>query len=113
MHEMSLMESALEIARSQAQRHGAARIHHMKLRIGELSGVVADALQLAFLVLTPGTAAEGARLELDVVPVVCNCHRCKREFRPPGAIYECPSCGRISADVRQGRQLELVSLEVS
>ena len=68
MHELSIMESALNLALEQARKNGAVRVHALRLRIGALSGVVPDALQFAFEALTPGTAAEGAELLIDNVP---------------------------------------------
>ena len=73
MHEVSLMQSALEIAEEQACSQGATRIHAITLRIGRLAGVVPDALGLAFEVVTAGTRAEGASLEVETVEVVCRC----------------------------------------
>ena len=113
MHEWSIMASALEIALEQARRPGASRIHSITLRIGELSGVVPEALTFAFESLVAGTAAEGARMVVETVPVLCHCLRCGEQFHPTDVIYQCPFCGQISADVRRGRELELASLEVS
>ena len=113
MHEVGLMESALQAALDCAARRGAGRIHRMTLRVGSLSGVVPEALAFAFAAVTAGTAAEGARLEIEEVQVVCRCPDCGREFAPPDVVFECPGCGRLSGDVRQGRELELASLEVS
>lgn len=113
MHEAALMQAALDVALKHARREGAGRIHRMTLRVGASSGVVPDALSFAFEALTPGTPAEGARLELKTVPVLCHCSRCDEDFRPADVIYACPRCGTISGDVRQGWELELVSLEVS
>ena len=113
MHELSVMTSALEIALEQTRRQGASRIHSITLRIGELSGVVPEALTFAFEAVTAGTPAEGALLVVEAVPVLCHCSRCGEEFHPTDVIYQCPSCEHISADVRRGRELELASLEVS
>jgi hydrogenase nickel incorporation protein HypA/HybF len=113
MHEVSLMQSALEIAQEQAKRQGAARIHRLKMRIGALSGVVPEALEFAFEVVTSGTMAEGAAFEIEKVPVVCWCEGCAQEFEPEGYFYECPACGRPSRDIRRGREMELVEMEVS
>jgi hydrogenase nickel incorporation protein HypA/HybF len=113
MHELSVMASALEIALDQTRRQGASRIHAITLRIGELSGVVPEALTFAFEAVAAGTPAEGARLVVEAVPVLCHCPRCGKEFHPADVIYLCPTCGHISADVWRGRELELASLEVS
>jgi hydrogenase nickel incorporation protein HypA/HybF len=112
MHELGLMENALAAALDHARRHGAERIVALRFRVGQMSGVVPDALAFAFKALAAGTVAEGARLDLDTVPVVCRCLDCGGEFRPEDVIYLCPHCGSLHADVRKGTELELASLEV-
>ena len=113
MHEVSLMQSVLEIAEEQARRQGSTRIHTITLRIGRLAGVAAEALGLAFEVVTAGTPAEGAALEVETVEIVCRCPACQEDFTPADFIFRCPACGRLTGDVRQGREMELASLEVS
>jgi hydrogenase nickel incorporation protein HypA/HybF len=113
MHEVGLMQRTLEIALEHAARHGAQRISHMTVRVGALSGVAPEALSFAFDVLTRGTIAEGAGLDLEAVPVVCFCSVCEQEFAPPDFFYECPRCHRLSTQVRRGQELELAYLEVS
>lgn len=113
MHEVGLMLSALELAAAEARRQGASRIHRLTLRVGALAGVEPDALAFAFDVASAGTPAEGATFAVEGVPVVCYCSGCQSEFRPADAVFRCPACGELSADVRRGRELELASLEVS
>jgi hydrogenase nickel incorporation protein HypA/HybF len=113
MHEVSIMESALGIAEESARLHGATRIHSVTLRIGRLAGVEPEALELAFEVVTAGTLAEGAKLKIEATEVVCYCPDCQVDFVPVGFVFRCPRCGRDSRVVRQGRELELLSLEVS
>jgi hydrogenase nickel incorporation protein HypA/HybF len=112
MHEAGIMAQALEMAFDAARREGARRIVAMKLRIGALSGVVPEALAFAFDVSTRGTMAEGARLEWDLVPVVCACPNGCADFEPAALVYECPECGAFSARVLRGRELDLLELEV-
>ena len=59
MHEVGVMQSALEIALEQAGRQGASRIDCIALRVGPLSGVVPEALEFAFDVVARGTIAAG------------------------------------------------------
>ena len=113
MHEVGLMQRVIEIAQEQAARHGAARILRISLRVGAVAGVVPDALAFAFEVIAPGTAAAGAELVIEPVAVVCHCSGCGWDFEPPDLVYECPACGRLSSDVRHGRELEVDSLEVA
>jgi hydrogenase nickel incorporation protein HypA/HybF len=113
MHEVGLMLQALELADAELRRAGASRIHRLRLRVGALSGVVPEALRLAFAAASQGTAAEGAAFDLETVPVVCECERCGCVFRPEDVYYCCPDCDALCPQVLQGRELELTSLEVS
>jgi hydrogenase nickel incorporation protein HypA/HybF len=113
MHEVGLMQSALELAEEQARLYGASRIHRITLRIGKLGGVAPEALAFAFDVVTAGTMADGATLGIESAAAVCFCAACRAEFAPEEFIFACPRCGVPSGDIRAGRELELVSLEVS
>lgn len=113
MHEFSIMQSTLQTALQQAETAGARQIHELRLRVGRLSGVVPEALTYAFEALRPGTAAAGARLEIELVPAVLWCGRCRREFESPEFLCECPYCGEVSGELRRGREMELMSMEIS
>ncbi len=113
MHEVGLMESTLAMALTRAAEEGAHRIHRLTMRVGPLSGVVPEALEFAFDVLTRGTIAEGATLEVEQVPIICYCSQCRGDFQPKDLFCECPRCRHVSGEVRGGRELELASLEVS
>jgi len=112
MHEVSIMQSTLEIALEHAAARHARRITALHLRIGALSGVVNEALEFAFDVVTAGTLAQGARLVIDSIPVACYCEACGVEFHPPDPFHECPTCGRPSARMLHGREMDLVSIEI-
>ena len=107
------MQGALDLAVAEAARRGATEIHCVTMRIGALANVVPDALEFAFEVLRADTAAANARLVVEWVPTVCYCAACEKAFQPEGMIFQCPDCGQFSADIRSGRELAMVSLEVS
>jgi hydrogenase nickel incorporation protein HypA/HybF len=113
MHEVGLMQQALEMAEEQLRLHGGQRIHRMAFRVGPLSGVEPDALRFAFDVVSQDTCADGARIDIEEVPARCWCAVCAREFEPDGFAFLCPECGQISDEVRAGREFELLSLEIS
>jgi len=112
MHEVGIMQSAIDIAEKQAKAVGAKKIHEISLRIGQMTGVVPEALEHAFAILKDGTMAEDACLVVDYVPAVCWCPECQREFESSGLFCVCPDCMTPSGDVRRGRELEIISLEV-
>lgn len=114
MHELGIMTSAMEAVLQQAREHGARRVHRIVLRIGALSGVEPEALRFAFDVVTRETPAAGAELEIDAVPARAYCAACATEFvAESDFIFSCPRCGGLSADLRQGRELELAQIEMS
>jgi hydrogenase nickel incorporation protein HypA/HybF len=113
VHEYGIMQSTLNMAIHQAQQAGANRIHGLRLRVGRLSGVVTDALEFAFEALRPGTPAADARLEIETVPAALWCASCQAEFESPEFLCECPTCGGVSGELRHGREMELVSMEIS
>jgi hydrogenase nickel incorporation protein HypA/HybF len=112
MHELSIMQNALNQALREAGLAGATRVHEIRLRIGVLSGVVPDALRFAFEALVPGTAAHGAVLTIEEVPARFWCAVCHRDFVSANFFAECPDCGATSGELRAGRELELSSMEV-
>jgi hydrogenase nickel incorporation protein HypA/HybF len=107
------MQNTLDIAIAQAQQSKAAKIDCLTMNIGELSGVIPEALEFAFDVLSRGTITENAQLQINFIPVVCHCPKCDRDFHSEKYIYECPHCLRISSNIVAGKELELVSLIVS
>ena len=113
MHEIGIIQNTLDLAVKSARASGATRIHQVRLRVGAMTGVVPDALQFAFEVVRQETMAANAQLQVETVPVTCWCPGCQKEFASADLLYECPQCGRISAELRHGLELELAALEVS
>lgn len=113
MHEFGIAEGVLKVALDTARQHQAQKIEVVRLRIGALAGVVDEALTFAFAALAEDTPAQGARLVIEAVPVTCYCESCAREFEAPRFSYRCPACQSLSREVRRGRELELISIEVS
>ena len=114
MHELSISISLVEAACEKAAELGGVRVEALHLRLGPLSGVVRDALLFSFDLAAAGTAIEGARLEIEEVPLTVFCPRCKAERQLPGPqSFRCPVCGTPAPDVVSGRELELTALEVT
>jgi len=113
MHELSIAYNLVEIAAQAAHDAHAQRIESVHLRIGALSGVVPDALHFGYEVACAGTVLEGSKLIIEELPVVVYCPKCDATstLANPQA-FCCGLCGEPTAEIRQGRELEIVSLEV-
>jgi hydrogenase nickel incorporation protein HypA/HybF len=112
MHEMAIAQSVLDIAFGEMEKHASVRVKKIKISIGEFSGVVRDALKFAFDVLTPGTPAVGAAIEIDVVPMTAECSKCGPvECRVNDLNLLCPQCGKI-VRIKSGRQMKVDYLDL-
>ncbi len=112
MHELSLVQSALDIAVAEARKHGAARITAIRLRVGAMSHAEPDSLRFYLDLLARGTMAEGARLEAERVPLRARCRACRHEFLPAGYDLSCPHCEGGRGEIVDGRDVTMESLEV-
>jgi len=114
MHELSIAMSIIEGAAEEALRHGAVKVNAVHLKLGPLSGVAKDALLFSYELACEGTALEGSRLVIEEVPATVFCPNCEVE-RALTSIQRmcCPVCGAPIPQVAQGREIELVALEIA
>jgi len=113
MHEFGIAQSLLDSVLDRAAAAGADRIAWIALEIGVMSGVEQEALQFAFTALAEGTPAEQAQLRIEKIPLRCYCETCDAVFEARPFAYQCPQCGRASARVRTGKEMNLVAMEVT
>jgi hydrogenase nickel incorporation protein HypA/HybF len=114
VHELSIAQSLIELACEAALREGADRVAKLNVRIGQLAGVVAEALQFSFEIAAEGTLCEGAALEIEEVPIAVLCPRCNDvKMLPDGYNFCCPICGSPTPEIVAGRELDLISLELA
>jgi hydrogenase nickel incorporation protein HypA/HybF len=111
MHETAVVEGLLRILTAKALEHGIARIISVRLRIGRLRGLDARQIRGCFEIFAEGTAAEGARLEIEEVEIEAQCRTCGQVYGVQRFQFECPGCGGVEADVLKGRELEIESFE--
>ena len=109
MHELSIAQALIDAA---CQAAGPARVTRVMVRVGELAGVVAEALQFSFEVAAIGTACEGAELQIEPVPLAIHCPACDavRTSLEPYRLT-CPACGTTGTIVA-GRELDLIEIEL-
>jgi len=103
----------VDIAQEESTRH-AVRVSVVHLRLGQLSGVVKDALLTCYEMACMDTPLQGSRLEIEEVPVVVYCPQCRADrVLDSVQFFSCPQCGTPTAAVLRGKEIEVVSLEVA
>jgi len=112
MHELSIAMSIVELAEQEAEERGV-HIEAVHLKLGALSGVVKEALQSCYGMACEGTALQGSRLVVEDVPVLIFCPRCRAQrLLSSPQLFCCAECGTPSSEVVQGKELEVVALEI-
>lgn len=112
MHEVSIMAEAVRMAVETARASGGVSVTGLKLRVGQLSGAVPEAMRFAFDVVCQGTPAEGAWLKIESIPAAYWCTPCQAEFECRDFLNECPRCHNLSGDLRRGRELDIAAVEL-
>jgi hydrogenase nickel incorporation protein HypA/HybF len=110
MHELSITQAVVDAV---AERMGERRVTRVRLSIGRLSGVVVDSVRFCFDLVAEGTTLAGAVLEVDEPAGHCRCADCGTEFDVDDPLVLCPACVGANVDVQSGRELRIVSVEVS
>ena len=114
MHELPVTKSILEIVLRHARGNRVDRISVIHLKIGALSDLEAEWLQMYFDHLARGTVAEGARLEVTRSPLTFRCSSCFEDFSARREELDevlCPRCGSQDATVVSGTGYTVESME--
>jgi len=114
MHELSIAVSIVDMAQEEAERRGAMQIRAIHLRLGQLSGVVKQALLSSYEMACESTPLEGSQLLIEEIPVEVFCPKCEQP-RLVDSIqwFCCPECGTPTPTVLHGKELEVVALELA
>ncbi|HEX5229877.1 MAG TPA: hydrogenase maturation nickel metallochaperone HypA [Bryobacteraceae bacterium] len=114
MHELSIALSLLEAVQEAVDERRCGDVEAIHIRVGQLSGVVPDALQSAYSLAVEQTPFAAARLVIEEVPIVIRCAvcDCDQPVRSPQWLC-CAVCDTPAGDILSGRELELCALEVA
>ena len=113
MHELSIAMNLIDIAREESRARNNAVVHAVHVKVGQLSGVVSEALSSAFEIAREETTLANTRLVIEDAPVMVDCPTCGSEQQADSIQNLCCSvCGTISSNITQGRELEVVALEL-
>ena len=113
MHELSIVSSIVESVTETLAAYPGARVKEVRLRVGALASVIEDSLQFCYGIATEGTPLEGSALIVKILPVRMHCDKCAQEVEIASLqSFRCPRCDEPLTDLRQGRELEIDSIEI-
>jgi hydrogenase nickel incorporation protein HypA/HybF len=112
MHEMSIAINIVEIAEERARLENATEVVEIDLEVGELAGVVYDALDFALSSAVKNTLLENAKINVTKIPGLAQCQRCMHEYPTDDYFSGCPVCGDFMTEIIKGKELRVKSITV-
>ena len=117
MHELSIVtsivETVTETLAALPDSSRGARVLEVRLRVGALASMIPESLEFCWGIVSEGTPLEGSKLVVNLLPVVVHCGPCGQDAELEGVqSFRCPRCGEPCSDMRQGRELEIDSIEI-
>lgn len=112
MHEVAITQSIIDICEETARRQGATTVRGVTVEIGELSGVVPEAVEFCFEACGKGTLLEGAALVIQRISGRGRCNACGEEFPMDNQTFTCPACGDFPPRRISGEQLRVKEMEI-
>ena len=109
MHEMALAEWIVGVVFDAA---AGQEVRRVRLQVGKLLMVVPDSLLFSFELLTDGTPAAGAALEIEDVLARWRCRPCGAESRTDLPPFQCQHCGAPDLEVVAGDELIVDAVEL-
>ncbi|MBB2910946.1 hydrogenase nickel incorporation protein HypA/HybF [Streptosporangium becharense] len=110
MHEFGIAEAILAAVEKRAD---GRRVRRVRVRAGALLRVTEPMINQAFSMVADGSVADGARVELVVVPVTLTCRSCGRSTASADPFAVCPGCGGTDIDTEGGGDLVLESIQMA
>ena len=112
MHELSIAQSILSIAKKAMPQNCNASVSSVGLQIGELSSIEIESLEFAFSLIKADTILKNAELNIEIIKGEAECNECKTVF--PACSYGscCPHCQSYSKKIMKGREMRVLNIVV-
>jgi hydrogenase nickel incorporation protein HypA/HybF len=112
MHEVSLAGGILRVVEQARERDPFARLTHLTLEVGALSGVEVSSLRFALQAIAPSTCLAGAEIDIQEPPGTAWCLPCGQSVPILQRLDLCPQCGSAQLQPTGGTELRVLDLRV-
>ena len=108
MHEISVLQKALDLAEQTAIDNNISRIAYITLEVGELSGYLPVFFHKYYPVVTENRPIfEGSELNIISIPGEALCKECSAMYNVMRNEGRCPKCGSRSKTILGGQEFRL------
>jgi hydrogenase nickel incorporation protein HypA/HybF len=106
MHEISLVRSIFQTLESEFSEEEVELITAIDLKVGLLSNIQPILMQNAFEAVTSVEKKfDGARLNIEVVPIEIYCETCASSSSVDNYKFVCQQCGQPNNNITRGTEL--------
>ena len=111
MHELSVTQGIVKICLEEARKHQLMKVEEIRLKVGELSGIIPDCIQYYFNIISKDTLLKGAVILIDKVAIEIKCNGCNTEFVLDKIDFCCPKCGSFNIKIIKGNEFYIDSIK--
>ncbi len=108
MHELGITRNIVSIVEEAAK---GRRVKRVTLDVGQLAGVMPDAIAFCFVIFAKGTTLEAAQLEICRIAGRAHCRDCGSSFAT-ATLYQACTCGSRAIDRLAGEELKIREMEL-
>ncbi|MGE3842316.1 MAG: hydrogenase maturation nickel metallochaperone HypA [Vicinamibacterales bacterium] len=112
MHELGIACSVFDIVRQHVPDARAGDVRAVRVRVGDLAGVLPDSLDFCFRAIVSESPYAGAFLRIERIAARCRCSRCWQTFTLDAPAFVCPACLSPVVTLVEGEELQVVDLEL-
>lgn len=113
MHELSIALGIVDIAKKETQKAKAQKVELIELEIGTLAGIEFESLDFIWPSAVKNTVLEHSKKIINVIETEAKCGDCNTVFKIKKVFDACPNCNSYLKGIIKGKELRVVSLEVS
>jgi hydrogenase nickel incorporation protein HypA/HybF len=112
VHECSVVEQLVKIARTRAAESGAGKVTAVNIVVGEMTGYMEESLRFYFTLISKDTELDGAELRVTYVKPRLRCEKCGKLFIRERFSFDCPDCHTPGIFTKEGSEFFIDTIEI-
>ncbi|MEK7818290.1 MAG: hydrogenase maturation nickel metallochaperone HypA [Bacteroidota bacterium] len=112
MHELSIAQSIVETVKQNVPKEQLTNVLFVNVKVGEISGVIADSLEFSFSAIIAESELQNAKLVIQKIPFTLQCQDCNAIEQNKFGVSLCSSCASTNTKVISGNELQVVDIEL-
>jgi len=113
VHELGIAQEILALVRRHVPDAQAGLVRDVRVRVGDLAGVVSESLEFCFSAVVADTPWSQATLVIERVPACVRCESCGHVFATTLRGAGCVGCGAARVRLVSGQELQVASVDLA